>query len=310
MKIHPFIFISIIFFASCKKDLSNENGTGNPVGPSTPTTLSKIYWLDTTATRIDTFQIQYFTYDGTKRITNVTTWQKDPAKGMQRNEVVDYFYTGTDTLSNHAVYTYYYRRTAVLTDTVITHFYYTYDVNKKLIKDSANSKYYSAVVMQPSVNYWVYKYTYSANQFVEDFHNYSSTSTPTDMYSSSIYLRTYNSFGIVTETEGGVTTPAYQRQYFYNDKINPVYKTRPCNYPVIYTGNGLQFMPDNHETAPYNFSKITLKQYDPTSGALISTENREYLYEFNASGLPIVMRVKTDLPSSHIDYNKYIFVYQ
>ena len=134
---------------------------------------------------------------------------------------------------------------------------------------------------------------------------------PTDGTDVKMYLRTHGSLGVEKEVDDYSTWVfKTETSVVYDAHLNPVYKTRPINYPVIFHTMGLQFVPDNNEPTRYNISKINIKQIDKTSGAITYQENREYFYEYNTAGLPTVMRVKTDVPGSAVEYNKYVFIYE
>lgn len=307
VKIFFLLVISISFF-SCQKEASIENGTGNPTPATTAIKLEKIYWLDTTLSHPkDTLMVQYFLYDANNRINKVTTWQRNFPGVLEENEIVNYFYAGSDTLASRARYMYCFKPPQIV-DTVETNFFYNYNSSQRLIKDS----FYSIMKSQPAAgNYGVFKYTYSPGGVLADVHGYNPNGIPPDSYKSLSYLQTHTVFGISMETfDQAATTKKTEKQFFYDGKTNPVYKTRPANYPVIQTDNGLQFVPENNEPQPGNVSKAIIKYIDKATGTVTYTETRNYLYEYNAAGLPTVMRVKTDIAGSPVYFNKYIFVYQ
>lgn len=311
MKIRAFIFISTIFFISCQKEFSKEIAT-TPPPPPIPTAgkLVKLIYMDTSQSHPrDTGLIQNFSYDANQRINKVTGWQYNSGV-LRENEIVDYYFIGNDTLANRARYTYYYRSTPA--DTAIADFYFTYNSNKQLIKDSMFDTHLAAYSNNTQISYLVNEYNNQPNGFLQDRTYYSNNSIPNTYKSSVTCKEVSDGINIVSRiTEDITNNQKWDVQFFYDTTLNPVYKSRPVNDRLRggYS-SPLQFVPDNTEPARNNITKIITKTYELSSGTLLSTTTRDLSYEYNASGQPVVMRVKTNDPVRLAVYNKYIFIYQ
>jgi hypothetical protein len=311
MKIRAFIFISTIFFISCGKELSKEIAT-NPPPPPIPAVgkLAKLIYLDTSQSHPrDTGLIQYFSYDANQRINKVTSWQYSSGV-LRENEIVDYYFIGSDTLASHAKYTYYYRSTPA--DTAIADFYFTYNSNKQLIKDSMFDTHLAAYSNNTQISYLVNDYNNQPNGFLQDRTYYNTNSIPNTYKSSVTCKEVNNGINVVSRiTEDVTNNQKWDVQFFYDTTVNAVYKSRPVNDRLT-GGNSspLQFVPDNTEPARNNITKIITKTYELSSGTLLSATTRDLSYEYNTAGQPVVMRVKTNDPVHLALYNKYIFIYQ
>ena len=212
--------LGLVFFASCQKELSTENGLGStPTSTQNDSTLlSKYIEIDTSATApFDTLSKGLYTYDNLKRLIKydyVYYTNGVVTVPLDLHFYNYYFYIANDTLPYLEI------DSANEQGNITTETKYHIYSNGKLISDSVPFGLGSSLV---------YKYYYLPSKTIDSITQYSATSPFISSYGYQAFYRQQSNNNIVSNKDST----------FLAD-----YSTTPMNYN-LFTVNNYVFTYDN-----------------------------------------------------------------
>ena len=280
--------LGLVFFASCQKELSTENGLGStPTSTQNDSTLlSKYIEIDTSATApFDTLSKGLYTYDNLKRLIKydyVYYTNGVVTVPLDLHFYNYYFYIANDTLPYLEI------DSANEQGNITTETKYHIYSNGKLISDSVPFGLGSSLV---------YKYYYLPSKTIDSIIQYSTTSPFISSYGYQAFYRQQSNNNIVSNKDST----------FLAD-----HSTTPMNYN-LFTVNNYVFTYDNFNNSlnkfnyldPYFFdgyfvhlngfeglSKNNILDFTHIRIGLMNNLNEHTIsrYEYKSNGYPKIVR--------------------
>jgi hypothetical protein len=269
--------ILLIFFVSCQKETSLENGTQGPNNPASPdsTYIDKIRYINILSSGDSSTSIDQYKYDAAKRLVSIFSDSIYVSPGnLPSFDREDFYYNGTDTLPyKHVSISYDPEPTIGSKDTSTSWLFYT---GNRLIKDSAIHAHIpnynpASGFHDTSVLY----YNYAPGMiFIQSVNTFSSGQIDT--------LRLDANENIISgkNYDFQVGNPVVKEIITYDNKANPWRRFKP--FFGSYTGGRSDYVDVTNGFNNYT----SFKFYDINSGALLREVS--YTYQYNALGLPVI----------------------
>lgn len=290
----------VILFTSCQKEISIEDDS-EPWADST--LLLKLEMVDSSAAAPQHKTTYSIGYDSNRRMT-FNKYFFYSGNVIDSTYRANLSYQGNDTLPSTLL------QVDLLSgpdaDTVYQMHYYTYDGQKRLLKDSVFVIY--KLQFQTDTSYVVEVYTYNAGGFLINYTSYDYSSGNTNTWQMT-YSQQKDSRGNIISENVQDADFKYERILTYDNNPNPLYKTYVPHYPSVALVYTTPYYLANINPQPNNLISSTLNVRDLTTNAIVDTWVVLVSYVYKNNGYPLRAR-QSSTPAQFTDGLTFNYFYR